>query len=211
MIKKALFLFLLGALCVGTALAGTQRQVIYKLDGKIPGVNFSAALPGVTGGYINFDLYAFPLPVSGFGYEADITWNDGSFHQIRGYVPANVIKGGVGGPLTVNIADATYDIEPNSPIEDDPAFISIEGTFTPYTGVDSHAYSETGKKYDTTTYPDGSTETSGFNGTAKNESATFEGTFVVSSGTYHLSVAGPSDDARIALNAGTYTDIITTP
>lgn len=151
------------------------------------------------------------LPGGGIGYEADITWYDGSFHEIYGYVPANVLKGGVGGPLTVNIADATFDVESGSPLEDDPVFISLGGTLTPYPGGHRFVNGQTGKNYNTTTYPDGSTETQDFNGTGKDESATFEGTLVVSSGTYHLSVAGPSGDAQIVINAGTFRDNITTP
>jgi hypothetical protein len=214
MTKRAVFLFLLGVLCVSTALAGTKRHVQYKLDGKTAGGVVYADLPGSGGGHVRFAFSPAPLPDGSPGYEADVYWTEDGItnHEISGLVPASAVNAkGVGGPITVNITTALFYDVPGSPFQDSGDFVSLAGTFTAYTGVGSSTDGQNGRSYQTETLLDGSTETQSFNGTVKYQSATFEGTLVALSGTYDLSVQGPFPNAVLFVQVGTMTDIITTP
>jgi hypothetical protein len=224
MTKRAVFLFLLGVLCVSTALAGTKRQVIYNLDGKTAGANFYTSLPGLTGSSLNFYLTPAPLPDGSWGYEANINWYEGTgctpagtdtcYHEIYGQLPASAVSAkGLQGPITVNITNDTFYIVPGSPFGDDGAFISFEGTFTAYTGPGSGSGGASGRNYATQIHLDGSTETQSFNGTGKGQSAAFEGTFVSSTpnGTYDISLPGASNSSSFFVQVGTMQDIMTAP
>lgn len=211
MTKKAVFLFLLGVLCVGTALAGTKTQVVYNLDGTIPGFDLHVDLPKTSGGCIHVHLEPDQLQNGSYFFHAIIIWSEGGrdgYHEINGPVPSSVLKGGVGGPLKLNI---TYDSFTDPQGEDFAAFSGIEGTFTAYTGPGAYAEFNNGVGGATFTNEDGTSNTVFINnGTYRDQSASFDGTFYLMGTFYDLSVPGPSGGAETFVQKGRMTEITTT-
>lgn len=210
MTKRALFLFLLSALCVSTALAGTKRDVITKLDGKTAGASFYA---DITNGHAQMFINPSQLPDGSKGYEVGISWNDGSAHEISGLVLSSAVSStGLSRPLLLNITlDSFYGTGEDPSGNGVSDFTSLVGTFTPYTGVGSQRGSQSGRQYFTHTYLDGSTGTQTTNGTLKSESATFEGKLSVTGGPYDLSVDGPNTAANMYVEVGTQRTVTITP
>ena len=211
MAKRAAFLFVMGVLFVSTALAAKRRQVEYKLDGTLASASclIGYGAPGVSM-YLN--IYPFQLPDGGWAYSAQILWNDGSAHEIYGLVPLSVVRSqGPWGPLHVNITNASfYEVE-EAPLSDSGGFISLEGTFTAYTGIGSATRVSSGRIRETWTHLDGSKEISSFNGTNAYQSAGFEGTLVTTSNTFDLLAQGPERTASISVQVGNMMEVIITP
>ena len=81
MAKRAVYLFLLGALCVTTALASSAKgQIQYKLNGKHAGADFTASITGVSGGIGGAYFTPEQFPDGTWGYYVDIDWADPSNH-----------------------------------------------------------------------------------------------------------------------------------
>lgn len=209
MMKRAMFLILAGMLCASVALAGKKGQQTFTLNGKSAGAGFLGAnLTSESGasGYLNVNIEPEPLHDGSWSYYADISWNDGiSSGDICGHVPASVIKGGVGGPITVNFTYNSFidlDACSNYPTE----FSSLTGTFTLYTGPLSSKHSSTGNYTETKTLPDGTREIErSFKGMRTQESASFQGTFGDNHGSFTVAVDGSSGVAEISVEVGTAT------
>lgn len=211
MAKRAAFLLVLGMLCVSTALPEKRRQVEYKLDGTVAAASLFTGYGG-PGGFAYLYLSPFPVPDGGWAYLAEIYWNDGSGHEIYGFVPASVVRSqGPWGPLHVNITNASfYEVE-EAPLTDTGGFISLEGTFTAYTGLGSGTRVSSGRLTETLTHLDGSKEIRSSNGTNAYQDAAFEGTLVTTSSTVDLLAQGPDRAATISILAGTVVHVLVAP
>lgn len=212
MLKRALFVIILGALCVGTALAGTTRDVTYNLTGKQPGASFSTYIGGVD---VNVNIDPDVLPDGSAGYDVDIEWEDPSVHDIHGLVlPSAISFTSLSNPLQVNISKDSFYQTGNNPTgygDGVAEFTSLVGTFTPYTSPGSYKQGQTGKSWGTQTHPDGSQDIFTTTGSYEQISATFEGTLSVTGGPYSLTVTGPNPNGSMTVVVGTQRDITTTP
>jgi hypothetical protein len=208
MMKRALFLILLGAFCTSAALAANKREVTFKVTGQSSAGVLTA---NITGGSAHFEFYLDQLPDGSLAYQADITWNNGSAHEVYGLVPFSAIKThGPSGTIQVNITQQMlYDVgTPGGDIDD---FFSFEGTFTTYTGNGSSTNVQSGHSQETDVHLDGSQQIFKFNGTVNDHSATFEGVLDVTGGPYNLSVEAPDPSAGVQVFVGIQTDITITP
>ena len=203
MTKRAVFLILLAVLCSSAALAAPKNQNVFTLTGQFAAGGFNTTIPLSDGGTGRVNLYFSPQPLADgtWGYYVDILWNDGSTHEIYGLVSAGVVKSkGPWGPVQLNITHSVF-IDPQGIDQD--KFASLVGTLTAYKGPGSSYTIMTGRRSMVSTGLDGTTQYSqSFKGTMASQSATFEGTFGTTSGSFLISEEGPNPNPYITVYVG---------
>lgn len=206
MIKRAVFLFLLGVLCVSPGIAHTNTQV-FKVNGTFFSGNF-LVLNFNAEGSASMSFLPAPLPDGSMGYNVNFAWNCSlnSFfcdNVISGDVPRSAISGtGLLQPVQINITLNSFYATGVAPTgKSFSGFTSVVGTFTPYRGPGGYFSTSSGHSTNSIFLPAG---TQSHTATGKTESGTagFVGTVNVAGGPYSISLPEGGANATVTVYKG---------
>ncbi len=203
MVRKSLMAVSLLALGASAALAGTKRDVVYKVNGMQGSGSFQQSQPD--GNFVEGSFNPSPLADGALGYAVSIEWCDPSFNcnYIVGLVPASAVKI-QGGSISINVTPSTF-LQVSSSSGNAGEFA---GTFTPYTGPNSTSGSSSGNTSSVEVSPDGSKTTFSFSGNQSQQTANFVGIL----GPETVSAPPPGgSNGFIRVSAGNMREVITAP